>query len=344
MQKTILVTGGAGFIGCNLLKHFLEKYPEYKIVCYDVMTYASNPDVIEQLKEGYKNFVHVKEDIADPAAVRQTLEKYKVTDVIHLAAESHVDRSIVDPYIFEKTNSKGTLVLLTEAMNYWEKEFGTLVGHRFHHVSTDEVFGSLELDSEEKFSEDCKYFPSSPYSASKAASDHFVNAFHRTYGLETTITNCSNNYGPYQHKEKFIPTVINSILNNKQIPVYGDGKNVRDWIYVMDHVKAVDMVFHNGTPGETYCVGGVELDNITMIEMIMRSYCSIEKANLEELKKLITFVEDRKGHDRRYAICHDKISSELGWQPYFSLAEGLQWTIDYYLKEVKNDTTRQENS
>lgn len=340
-NKNILVTGGAGFIGTNLLEYMLETYPQYNIVCYDALTYASNPKKMDELAKKYSNFEFFEGDIRDERYLSFVFARYEITDVIHLAAESHVDRSIDNPYVFEETNVKGTLVLLNTALRYWEAKFHTLEGHRFHHVSTDEVYGSLELDSDDKFNEEMKYSPNSPYSASKAASDHFVNAYNTTYGMETTITNCSNNYGPYQHSEKFIPTVLNSIKNGKNIPVYGDGKNVRDWLYVIDHAKAICHVFHNGKSGETYCVGGDgEKNNLEVIQDLMKAYIKYVKdtenkdVDINELKKLITFVEDRKGHDKRYAISHDKISKlGSGWKPETSWEEGLFKTVSYYMQK-----------
>lgn len=340
MEKNILVTGGAGFIGTNLLEYMLETYTDYNIICYDALTYASNPKAMDCLMKKYDYFKFINGDITDVQKIQCVFREYDITDVIHLAAESHVDRSINNPYLFEETNVKGTLVLLDTALRYWSDKFHTLNGHRFHHVSTDEVYGSLELDSEDKFNEEMKYHPNSPYSASKAASDHFVNAYHVTYGMETTITNCSNNYGPYQHNEKFIPTVLSCIKNKKSIPVYGDGKNVRDWLYVTDHAKAICHVFHNGIPGETYCVGGDgEKSNLEVIQDLMNVYIKYVKftynndIDINELKKLITFVDDRKGHDKRYALSHEKISKlGDGWKPETTWEDGLLKTINYYMQ------------
>lgn len=342
MKKNILVTGGCGFIGSNLVHYLLRKYPEYKIVNYDKLTYAGNPNNLKDI-ENLENYVFIKGDICDDKKLKETFEKYEITDVIHLAAESHVDRSILDPYVFEWTNVHGTHCLLNVAMNYWEKKFGTLKGHRFHHVSTDEVYGSLELDSKEKFTENTKYDPHSPYSASKASSDHFVKAFHDTYGMNTTISNCSNNYGPYQYPEKLIPVVLFNLMSEKPIPVYGKGENIRDWLYVEDHCSAIDFIFHNGVAGETYNVGGNhEMSNIDMINTIIEIFAHQRQLNdnkkyivnpepmwIKKYKSLITYVEDRKGHDLRYAIDCSKLES-MGWKQKVTFEEGIRKTINFY--------------
>ena len=361
MKKNILITGGWGFIGSNLVHYLLKNHPDYLIVNYDKLTYAGNPDNLKDI-ETNTNYIFVNGDICNIDKLNETFEKYEITDVIHLAAESHVDRSIVDPYIFEKTNVHGTHCLLNAAMNYWEKNFGTLEGHRFHHVSTDEVYGSLDLDTKEKFTEETKYDPHSPYSASKASSDHFVKAFHDTYGMDVTISNCSNNYGPYQYPEKLIPVVLNCIMNEKPIPVYGKGENIRDWLYVEDHCSAIDFIFHNGKSGETYNVGGnSEKTNIELINIIIDKYTeyftdmlsnarnyiysshfteeqynSVYNGLNEKLKKLITYVTDRKGHDLRYAIDSSKLEY-MGWKPVVSFEDGIKKTIAFYYNNLKSE-------
>lgn len=332
-NKVILVTGGYGFIGSHLIEHLVTKYPNYLIVNYDKLTYASNMDNLENDVDKKLNYVFVKGDICDFNLVKIIFEQFKITDVIHLAAESHVDNSLSAPLVFEKTNVGGTLTLLQVAKEYWEKEFGTLKGHRFHHVSTDEVYGMLSLKSKKKFVETMKYDPHSPYSASKASSDHFVRAYFSSYGMETTISNCSNNYGPHQHKEKLIPTIINCLKQKKNIPIYGDGKNIRDWLYVTDHAKAIDLIFHKGQIGETYNVGGnCEKNNLEMVNTIIKKYAELTNENVDDLKKLITFVEDRKGHDLRYAIDSSKIEKKLGWKQEVNFDEGMIKTIKWYLK------------
>ncbi len=323
--KNILVTGGAGFIGSHVARHFVNKYPDYTIVVFDKLTYAGNLANLKDL-ENKANFKFVQGDIVCSDAVKNVLEHHQITDVIHLAAESHVDRSIENPLEFVQTNVLGTVNLMQCAKKYW----GDLKGHIFHHVSTDEVYGSL--GEEGLFLETTPYDPRSPYSASKAASDHFVRAFYHTYGLEVKLSNCSNNYGSHHFPEKLIPLVILNILNKKTLPIYGDGLNVRDWLYVEDHAKAIDLIFHEGRVGESYNVGG--LNEWTNIDLV-RKICSIMDQKLRQpegtASQLITFVKDRAGHDMRYAIDATKLTSELGWQPSLQFEEGIERTIDWYL-------------
>ena len=324
----LLVTGGAGFIGSQLLRHLVTGYPSYTIVCADSLTYAADHSLIADL-EGYANYTFVKLDITDLSALKELFENYNFTHVIHLAAESHVDNSIKDPLAFAKTNVLGTLNLLEGARTYFKDQ--TCL---FYHISTDEVFGSLgETGS---FSENTAYAPRSPYSASKASSDHFVRAYGETYNLPYIISNCSNNYGPGQHSEKLIPTVISSVLQNKAIPVYGTGANVRDWLYVEDHVSAIDMILHQGKIGETYCIGGdTELSNVELVHLLVDEI-DRQLANAPGTSKgLISFVEDRKGHDFRYAIDHSKLTNDLVWRPTTSLEKGLQATVSWYLNRSK---------
>jgi dTDP-glucose 4,6-dehydratase len=324
----LLVTGGAGFIGSQLLRHLVMSHPDYKIVCADSLTYASDYALIADL-EGYANYTFVKLDITELSAVKDLFEDYNFTHVIHLAAESHVDNSIKDPLAFAKTNVLGTLNLLEGARTSNENQ-----ACLFYHISTDEVFGSLgETGS---FSENTTYAPRSPYSASKASSDHFVRAYGETYNLPYIISNCSNNYGPGQHDEKLIPTVISSILNNEPIPVYGTGANVRDWLYVKDHVRAIDTILHQGKIGETYCIGGdAELSNLELVHMLVDEI-DRQLGNAPSTSKgLISFVEDRKGHDFRYAIDHSKLTDDLGWKPTTSLEKGLETTVSWYLNRAK---------
>ncbi len=326
MKKNILITGGAGFIGCHVVQLFVDKYPDYKIVNLDVLTYAGN---LENLKavEHAPNYVFEKIDLMDADALDTVFEKHDITDVIHLAAESHVDRSISDPLAFVKTNVIGTVNLMNSAKSYWKN----YDAHLFYHVSTDEVYGSLHDGG--FFTEETAYDPQSPYSASKASSDHFVRAYANTYKLKTVITNCSNNYGPNQFPEKLIPLCIHNIKNNKPLPVYGKGENVRDWLYVVDHARAIDVVFHKGRAGETYNVGGFnEWKNIDIVKVLCKKMD--EKLNREAgtSEKLITFVTDRAGHDLRYAIDATKIQQELGWEPSLQFEEGIGKTIDWYLE------------
>jgi dTDP-glucose 4,6-dehydratase len=323
--RRILVTGGAGFIGSHLVRLLVTKYPEYLIVNLDKLTYAGNLANLKDV-QNLPNYVFVKADIVDAKAVTAVFEEHAITDVIHLAAESHVDRSIEGPMEFVMTNVVGTVNLLQVARNFWDKP----EDHVFHHVSTDEVYGSL--GSEGFFTEQTAYDPRSPYSSSKASSDHFVRAFHHTYGLPIKISNCSNNYGSHHFPEKLIPLMINNIVKNKPLPVYGKGENVRDWLWVVDHASAIDVIFHKGKIGESYNVGGLnEWTNIDLVQYL----CDLmdEKLGREKgtNRKLISFVTDRKGHDMRYAIDASKIENELGWTPSVSFEEGLSSTVDWYL-------------
>ena len=326
MKKNILVTGGAGFIGSHLVRLLVNKYPEYKIVNMDVLTYAGNLENLKDIQDK-ENYTFVKCDICNIEKVRQVFEDYQIDSVIHLAAESHVDRSIKDPFSFAQTNVMGTLSLLQAAKNYWINQFENKL---FYHVSTDEVYGSLKEDG--FFTENTKYDPHSPYSASKASSDHFVRSFSDTYGLPVVISNCSNNYGSYQFPEKLIPLFINNICNNQSLPVYGKGENVRDWLFVEDHAIAIDLIFHDGKLGETYNIGGFnEWKNIDLIKVIIKTvdrYLGREKGASE---KLITYVTDRAGHDLRYAIDATKLNKELGWEPSLQFEEGIDKTVKWYL-------------
>lgn len=326
-QKRILVTGGCGFIGTNFLKYMLKKYPNYTFINVDALTYAGN---IENMKdnESDENYIFEKGDITDFEFIKNIFEKYNITDVIHFAAESHVDRSILNPDIFAKTNILGTLNLLNAAKNKWVNEYDK---HRLHHVSTDEVYGTLELGSDDKFTEMTPYSPHSPYSASKAASDHFVKAYHDTYGLNITISNCSNNYGPYQFPEKLIPLVIHRLESNEKIPIYGNGENIRDWLYVEDHAKAIDVIFHNGKNGETYNVGGNQpKTNNEIVKSIIDVYNEIKKTNIM-FEDIVIYVNDRLGHDKRYEIDSSKLQENLNWQPEGMLNTHLKTTIKWYL-------------
>lgn len=326
-KKRILVTGGAGFIGSHLVRHFVTKYPDYLIVNVDALTYAGNKHNLDDIK-GKPNYVFENYDITDMDAIMKLFKFYYISDVIHLAAESHVDNSIKNPFIFAQTNILGTMTLLQCAMKYWEgkPEFE----HRFHHVSTDEVYGALQMDSP-MFKETNKYEPHSPYSASKASSDHFVRAYHDTYGLPVTISNCSNNYGPNQFPEKLIPLVIDRIKNNEPIPIYGKGENIRDWLFVQDHIEAIDLIFHNAKVGETYNIGGnTEKTNIQIVTKICE-ICDKLLGRETPSSELITYVEDRKGHDLRYAIDATKIKTDLGWQPRYTFETALEDTVKWYL-------------
>jgi dTDP-glucose 4,6-dehydratase len=328
-KKRILVTGGAGFIGNHVVRHLVNKYYDYLIVNFDALTYAGNLENLKDI-ENYENYVFVHGDITDFEKVSKTFDEYKITDVIHLAAESHVDRSILNPDVFAKTNVLGTLNLLNAAKANWLVFPHNLDSHRFHHVSTDEVYGSLDMNPENKFKETTPYQPHSPYSASKASSDHFVKAYHDTYGLDVTISNCSNNYGPNQFPEKLIPLVINKLTNGEKVPVYGTGENVRDWLYVEDHAKAIDLIFHKGRSGETYNVGGnCEMTNLQIIETIHKMVNVVGR--VPGVSEVIEFVTDRAGHDMRYAIDTTKIKTELGWEPEETFATGMDKTIRWYL-------------
>ena len=326
-MRNILVTGGAGFIGSHLVRLLVNKYPNYHIINMDVLTYAGN---LENLKDiEYKeNYTFVKCDICDVEKVNQVFKKYQIDSVIHLAAESHVDRSINDPFSFAQTNVMGTLNLLQAAKESWN---GNFTNHLFYHVSTDEVYGSL--GEEGFFTEETAYDPHSPYSASKASSDHFVRAFADTYGLPTVISNCSNNYGSYQFPEKLIPLFINNIVNNKPLSVYGTGENVRDWLFVDDHARAIDIIFHKGKLGETYNIGGFnEWKNIDLIKVMIKTVDRLLGREEGTSDKLITYVTDRAGHDLRYAIDSSKLKKELGWEPSLQFEEGIEKTVKWYLE------------
>lgn len=326
-MKNILITGGAGFIGSHVVRLFVNKYPECRIINLDKLTYAGNLNNLRDI-ESKPNYVFVRADVCDYERVCQVLKEYDVDGIIHLAAESHVDRSIKDPFLFARTNVLGTLSLLQAAKEYWNGDFD---GKRFYHISTDEVYGALPFDGT-FFTETTRYDPHSPYSASKAGSDHFVRAFHDTYGLPTVITNCSNNYGPYQFPEKLIPLFINNIRHGKPLPVYGKGENVRDWLYVVDHARAIDVIFHKGRIAETYNIGGFnEWKNIDLIKVIVRTVDKLLGNAAGTSERLITYVTDRAGHDLRYAIDSTKLKDELGWEPSLQFEEGIEITVKWYL-------------
>ena len=325
-MKNILITGGAGFIGSHVVRRFVQHYPNYHIFNLDALTYAGNLENIKDI-ENAPNYTFLKGDIVDEAFINDIFAKHKFDGVLHLAAESHVDRSIEDPLSFVKTNVIGTMNLLNAARKLWKDN---MEGKRFYHISTDEVYGSL--GAEGLFTETTSYDPNSPYSASKASSDHFVRAYGETYGLPYVLTNCSNNYGPFHFPEKLIPLFINNIINNKPLPVYGDGNYTRDWLFVKDHAVAIDLVFHEGKNHETYNIGGFnEWKNIDLVKLL----CSVMDKKLGrsegESAQLITYVKDRPGHDLRYAIDASKINKELGWKPSVTFEEGLEQTIDWYL-------------
>lgn len=326
-KRNILITGGAGFIGSHVVRLFVNKYPDYHIVNLDKLTYAGNLANLRDI-ENKENYTFERADICDFESIMTLFKKYKIDGVIHLAAESHVDRSIKDPFTFAQTNVMGTLSLLQAAKLCWE---GHYEGKRFYHISTDEVYGALEFD-DSFFVETTKYNPHSPYSASKASSDHFVRAFHDTYGLPTVVTNCSNNYGSYQFPEKLIPLFINNIRYNKPLPVYGKGVNVRDWLYVEDHARAIDLIFHQGRVADTYNIGGFnEWKNIDLIHVIIKTVDRLLGRREGASLGLITYVTDRAGHDLRYAIDSTKLKNELGWEPSLQFEEGIEKTVRWYL-------------
>ena len=351
-KRNIIITGGAGFIGSHVVRLFVNKYPEYHIINLDKLTYAGNLANLKDI-EDKPNYTFVKADICDFDKIMQLMKEYEVDGIIHLAAESHVDRSIKDPFTFAQTNVMGTLSLLQAAKLYWESLPEKFDGKRFYHISTDEVYGALQLTNPEGiespfttkassdhhhaygsdfFTEDKKYQPHSPYSASKASSDHFVRAFHDTYGLPTIVTNCSNNYGPYQFPEKLIPLFINNIRHRKPLPVYGNGLNVRDWLYVEDHARAIDLIFHKGNTSDTYNIGGFnEWKNIDIIKVVIKTVDRLLGRPEGADDDLITYVTDRPGHDARYAIDSRKLQKELGWEPSLQFEEGIEKTVKWYL-------------
>lgn len=337
-KRNILITGGAGFIGSHVVRLFVRKYPEYRIVNLDALTYAGNLANLKDIEE-CTNHVFVKGDICDFDMVCSLFAEYEIDGVIHLAAESHVDRSIKDPFTFAKTNVMGTLSLLQAAKHSWQPHGyvrksadGTDVPCLFYHISTDEVYGALQMDGS-FFTETTKYDPHSPYSASKASSDHFVRAFHDTFGMPVIVTNCSNNYGPYQFPEKLIPLFINNIRHGKPLPVYGKGENVRDWLFVEDHARAIDLIFHKGKVADTYNIGGFnEWRNIDLIKVIINTVDRILGNPEGHSMGLITYVTDRAGHDLRYAIDSTKLHEELGWEPSLQFEEGIEKTVRWYLE------------
>ena len=361
MKRTLVITGGAGFIGSHVIRHFVNKYPDYRIINLDKLTYAGNLANLKDV-EDKPNYRFVRMDICDFEGVSALLREDRVDGIIHLAAESHVDRSIKDPFTFAKTNVMGTLTLLEAARRYWQPMGFVMTGEdgqsdgpcRFYHISTDEVYGALEVTDPDGveppfttkassgkhhlaygtrfFTEDLKYQPHSPYSAAKASSDHFVRAYHDTYGMPTVVTNCSNNYGPYQFPEKLIPLFINNIRHGKPLPVYGKGENVRDWLYVEDHARAIDLIFHEGRIAETYNIGGFnEWKNIDLIKVLIRTVDRLLGNPEGTSDHLITYVTDRAGHDLRYAIDSSKLQRELGWEPSLQFEEGIEKTVRWYL-------------
>ena len=328
MKRHILITGGAGFIGSHVVRRLVTRYPDYRIVNFDLLTYAGNLANLSDVEQA-PNYTFVRGDICDAEAVGEVFRRYAIDGVIHLAAESHVDRSIRDPFTFARTNVLGTLTLLHAAREEWQ---GAWAGKRFYHISTDEVYGALGF-GDKPFNEGTRYDPHSPYSASKASSDHFVRAFHDTYGLPTVVTNCSNNYGPYQFPEKLIPLLVNNIRLERPLPVYGRGENVRDWLHVEDHARAIDLIFHEGQSGETYNIGGGnEWRNIDLVQLIVRTTDRLLGRPEGASERLITYVTDRAGHDLRYAIDSSKLRRELGWEPVFRFEEGIEQTVRWYLE------------
>ncbi|MGG8497334.1 dTDP-glucose 4,6-dehydratase [Tenacibaculum sp. TC6] len=326
-MRNILITGGAGFIGSHVVRLFVKKYSDYHIINLDALTYAGNLENLRDI-ENRLNYTFIKGDICNYDLVKNIFQEYKIEAVIHLAAESHVDRSIKDPFSFAKTNILGTLSLLQAAKNYWKSNLNNKL---FYHISTDEVYGTLGNSG--FFTENTAYDPHSPYSASKASSDHFVRAFYDTYNLPIIVSNCSNNYGSYQFPEKLIPLFINNICNNKPLPVYGNGENVRDWLYVEDHAKAIDLIFHKGKIGDTYAIGGCnEWRNIDLVKVLIKTVDKLLGRTEGTSEKLITFIKDRAGHDYRYAIDATKLKDELGWKPSLQFEEGIEKTVQWYLK------------
>lgn len=330
-NKTILITGGAGFIGSHLVRLMVNKYPNYRIINLDSLTYAGNLDNLKDI-ESKENYEFVKADICNQSEIENVFSQFNIDNVIHLAAESHVDRSISNPLEFVKTNVLGTVNLLNVAKSKWDLNSDNI----FYHVSTDEVYGSL--GEEGFFLEDTSYDPRSPYSASKASSDHFVRAYNETYGLKIKISNCSNNYGSHQFPEKLIPLVINNIVNKKPLPIYGKGDNIRDWLHVVDHAEAIDLIFHKGQIGETFNIGGHnERQNIELVKMLIQFVDKKLNRSEGESLSLITYVKDRAGHDQRYAIDATKLQDVLGWTPKYTVKEGIEETVDWYLNN--NDWT-----
>jgi dTDP-glucose 4,6-dehydratase len=329
MKKNILITGGAGFIGSHVVRLFVNKYPNYNIINLDALTYAGNLENLKDIDQ-LPHYKFEKINILDAEKLKTVFQQHQITDVIHLAAESHVDRSILSPLDFVYTNVIGTVNLLNTAKDFWKDD---LSKHLFYHVSTDEVYGALGETG--LFTETTAYSPNSPYSASKASSDHFVRAYAETYHLQTVISNCSNNYGPYHFPEKLIPLFINNIINNKPLPVYGDGLYTRDWLYVKDHATAIDLIFHQGKINDTYNIGGFnEWKNIELVKLLCKLMNEKLGRSVGESEQLITYIQDRPGHDRRYAIDATKINKELGWYPSVTFEQGLEETIDWYLNNA----------